>query len=185
MEVYWGEELRLSRKVRPLDYTPEEKKIQMKPISPDDIIEYCLSTIGATSYGEIYNIHATIVDLNLENHPQRTCQKLAMELAKMFSSAGLSIFVERWSSIDSLVSVDSGKTGYIVDRQRIQSIRAQYVEKYPDFLRRPVWQTYKSKSIVGRLYQNAVKYRYGKENEIEMIFSQLNLNDSTSVGSNR
>jgi len=161
--VYWGEELRLSRKVRPLDYTPEEKKIQTKPISPDDIIEYCLSTIGATSYGEIYNIHATIVDLNLENHPQRTCQKLAMELAKMFSSA-----------------VDSGKTGYIVDRQRIQSIRTQYVEKYPDFLRRPVWQTYKSKSIVGRLYQNAVKYRYGKENEIEMIFSQLNLNDSTS-----
>ena len=79
------------------------------------------------------------------------------------------------------VLVDSGKTGYIVDRQRIQSIRSKYVEKYPDFLRRPVWQSYNSKSIVGRLYQNAMKYRNGKENELDEIFSQLDLNDSTSV----
>ena len=79
-------------KVKPLDYTPEKKKTQTNPITPDEIIDYCLSTIGATSFGEIYNIHATIVDLNLENHPQRTCQSLAIELAKMFSAAGSLFF---------------------------------------------------------------------------------------------
>lgn len=87
-QIYWGDELRLKRTVEPLDYTPDQKKVHRGPITPDDVIDYCLSTIGATSYGEIYNIHATVVDQNFEKHPQRTCQKLAIELAKMFSSAG-------------------------------------------------------------------------------------------------
>jgi hypothetical protein len=53
------------------------------------VIKYCLSTLGATSSGEIYNLHAIIVDKNYENCQQRTCQVLAIELARMFSSAGL------------------------------------------------------------------------------------------------
>jgi hypothetical protein len=52
------------------------------------VIKYCLSTIGATSSGEIYNLHAIIIDKNEENCSQRTCQSLAIELARMFSSAG-------------------------------------------------------------------------------------------------
>jgi len=50
--------------------------------------------LAAPSYGEIYNLHAVIVDRNDENHPQRTCQKLAIEFARMFASASTLIGVE-------------------------------------------------------------------------------------------
>lgn len=88
LKVYWGEELRLKYQVQPLDYTPDEKQYQSTAITPRDIIHYCLSTIGATSSGEIYNLHAIIIDKNDENCQQRTCQPLAIELAQMFSSVG-------------------------------------------------------------------------------------------------
>jgi len=88
-KVYWGEELRLKYQVKPLDYTPDEKQYQSTPISPEDVIKYCLSTLNATNSGEIYNLHAIIIDKNDENYPQRTCQPLAIELARMFSSSSL------------------------------------------------------------------------------------------------
>lgn len=86
--MYWGQELRLGCQVQPLDYTPDEKQYQSMPISPEDVINYCLSTLNMTSSGEIYNLHAIIVDKNYENYKQRTCQPLAIELARMFSSSG-------------------------------------------------------------------------------------------------
>ena len=89
LKIYWGEELRLKYQVKPLDYTPDEKQYQSNPISPEDVIKYCLSTLNATNSGEIYNLHAIIFDKNYENYPQRTCQPLAIELARMFSSSGL------------------------------------------------------------------------------------------------
>ncbi|CAF1212000.1 unnamed protein product [Adineta ricciae] len=157
--VYWGEELRLNHQVSPLDYTPDEKQYQSSPICPNDVIRYCLSTLNATNSGEIYNLHAVIVDKNYENCARRTCQPLAIELARMFSS-----------------SVDSGKTGYVVDKKRIQQLRATYAKKYPDFLGKDKKRSYESTSIVGKLYQNALKYINGKTNELENIFAQLNLN---------
>jgi len=81
--------LRLKYQVKPLDYTPDEKQYQTKAISPSDVIKYCLSTLNMTSSGEIYNLHAIIVDKNDENYQQRTCQPLAIELARMFSSSSL------------------------------------------------------------------------------------------------
>ncbi|UJR30133.1 hypothetical protein I4U23_017674 [Adineta vaga] len=159
--VYWGEELRLKRQVKPLDYTPDEKQYQSTAISPKDIIRYCLSTLNATNSGEIYNVHAVIVDKNYENHSQRTCQPLAIELARMFSS-----------------SVDSGKTGYVVDKKRIQQIRATYGKTYPDFLGKDKKKSYTSTSIVGKLYHNALNYIHGKTDELEKIFAQLNVDDN-------
>jgi len=79
----------LKHSVPPLDYTADEKTKHPTRITPEDVIKYYLSTLGATSYGEIYNLHAVIVDKNDENHPQRTCQKLAIELARMFASASV------------------------------------------------------------------------------------------------
>jgi len=73
--------------VSPLEYKPDEKMKHPTPITPTDVIQYYLSTIGATSYGEIYNLHAVVVDKNEENHRHRTCQQTAIELARMFSSA--------------------------------------------------------------------------------------------------
>ena len=88
-QVYWGDEFQLQRTVPPLAYKAEEKTKHPNPITSKDLIGYYLSTLGATSYGEIYNLHAVIVDRNVENHPQPTCQKLAIKLAEMFASASL------------------------------------------------------------------------------------------------
>ncbi len=85
--MYWGAEFDVKCSVPPLAYTADEKIKHPTPITPADIIKYYLSTLGATSYGEIYNLHAVIVDRNDENCPQRTCQTLAIELARMFASA--------------------------------------------------------------------------------------------------
>ncbi|CAF5077425.1 unnamed protein product, partial [Rotaria sp. Silwood1] len=122
--------------------------------------------IGATSSGEIYNLHATILDKNYENFQQRTCQPLAIELAKMFSS-----------------SVDSGKTGYIVDKKRIQEIREKYGKKYPDFLGKDKNRSYKSESIIGQLYHNALYYINGQIDQLNQIFPQLNINDKQQTQS--
>jgi hypothetical protein len=69
-------------------------------------MNYCLASLGATSYGEIYNLHAVVVDKNKENHPQRTCQKLAIELAIMFAAASMctSLFMLSLISFDIISS---------------------------------------------------------------------------------
>ncbi|CAF4098553.1 unnamed protein product, partial [Rotaria sp. Silwood1] len=138
--------------------------------------------IGATSSGEIYNLHATILDKNYENFQQRTCQPLAIELAKMFSSSGL-IFILNNKINFFFVLVDSGKTGYIVDKKRIQEIREKYGKKYPDFLGKDKNRSYKSESIIGQLYHNALYYINGQIDQLNQIFPQLNINDKQQTQS--
>lgn len=92
-KVYWGDEIRLKDHEKALDYRCEKKQSQETAISALDVIRYCLSTLGATSYGEIYNLHEIIVDKNYEQSSKRTCQKLAIELARMFSAAGSTRFL--------------------------------------------------------------------------------------------
>ena len=73
--------------------------------------------------------------------------------------------------------VDSGKTGYVIDKKRIQQIRTEHGRKYPDFLGKDEKRSYRSESIVGKLYRNARNYIDGKTDELENIFAQLNVND--------
>ncbi|CAF4720264.1 unnamed protein product [Rotaria sp. Silwood1] len=140
--VYWGQDLQLSRKVEPLDYTSFAAKVpsNSSPITNVNITNHCYSLLGATSYGEIYNLHANVVEKNLENCEQRTCQKIAIELATMFSAA-----------------IDSAKTGYVINRKRLSQIRKTYGTIYPDFLMKN--NSYESQSIVGKLYRQAIEYR--------------------------
>ncbi|CAF1118346.1 unnamed protein product [Rotaria sordida] len=140
--VYWGQDLQLSRKVEPLDYKPFVANIpsNSRSITNVDIIKHCYSLLGATSYGEIYNLHAIVVDKNLENCEHRTCQKNAVKLATMFSAA-----------------IDSSKTGYVIDRKHIKEIRKPYGTIYPDFLMKV--NSYESQSIVGKLYRQAIEYK--------------------------
>jgi len=88
-----GQQLKLPETIKPLDYKSQSSSIQLKCITPQDFINYCLSSLGATTYGEIYNLHAIIVDQNKENYSRRTCQKLAIEMANMFSAASESIYL--------------------------------------------------------------------------------------------
>ncbi|CAF1064188.1 unnamed protein product [Adineta steineri] len=140
--VYWGIAFNLRKHVVPLlEYAAEKKIEHLTPIAPLDIIKYYLSTLGATSYGEIYNLHAVVVDRNYEQHPQRTCQKLAIKLAGMFASA-----------------IDSGRTGYVIEREYIEEIRQKYGHTYPVFVMKYGKKCYKSESILGILFRNAHDY---------------------------
>jgi hypothetical protein len=77
-----------------------------------------------------------------------------------------------------LFLVDSGKTGYVIDKKRIQKIREQYGKKYPDFLGKDEKKSYRSESIVGKLYRNALNYINGNIDELDTVFAQLNLDDN-------
>lgn len=77
--------------------------------------------------------------------------------------------------------VDSGKTGFVIDRKRLQTLRMQYAKKYPDFLEKGPSKSYVSNSIVGKLYRNACKYLDGKADELDVLFSQLMIDQKPSV----
>jgi hypothetical protein len=80
-----------------------------------------------------------------------------------------------FNSIDFLV--DSGKTGYVIDKERIQKIREDYGQTYPDFLMKYGKSFYQSKSILGILYRNAVAYKKGDVEKLNNAFAQLGLDD--------
>ena len=84
--------MQVSETIEPLDYNAQSPSVHPTCITPQDFLNHCFSLLGATTYGEIYNLHAIIVDQNKENHPRRTCQKLAIEMANMFSAASESKF---------------------------------------------------------------------------------------------
>lgn len=79
--------MQLTKEIELLEYKTQLPSTPSTSITPQDFINYCWSSLGATTYGEIYNLHAIIVDRNEENHQRRTCQKLAIEMADMFSAA--------------------------------------------------------------------------------------------------
>ena len=80
-----------------------------------------------------------------------------------------------FNSVDILV--DSGKTGYVVNKERIQEIRKIYGQEYPDFLIRYGKPFYPSKFILGILYRNAVAYKKGDVDKLNDAFARFGLND--------
>ncbi len=136
--------------------------------------------MSGTSYGEIYNLHAIVVDRNKEKYSRRTCQKLAIELADMFSAASKSSidFLLLYSSISFIV--DAGKTGYQIDRKRITEIRKIAGFVYPDFLMKQ--SSYPSQSILGILYRRALQFRNENPKLFEGEDTNVSTNYATQVG---
>lgn len=87
LQVYWGADFTCSEMVPPLSYDEHSESPNEQPITCETVIDFCYSLLGATNYGEIYNLHAVVVDRNIENHQKRTCQRLAIAMAKMFAVA--------------------------------------------------------------------------------------------------
>ena len=79
---------------------------------------------------------------------------------------------------DHVFLVDSAKTGYVIDKKRIEQIRHEYGKKYPDFLGKDEGRSYVSDSIVGKLYRNALNYINGNVDELEAHLAQLNIDDA-------
>ncbi|CAF1208528.1 unnamed protein product, partial [Rotaria magnacalcarata] len=86
------------KQVKPLNYQTIVPNVLLnsKLINYIDIIKYCYSLLGASSYGDIFNLHTNIVDKNLENCEQPTCQKVVIELANMFYAASEHTVHLRW-----------------------------------------------------------------------------------------
>ncbi len=74
--------------------------------------------------------------------------------------------------------VDSGKTGYVINKERIQKIREKYGQEYPDFLMKYGKRYYQSNSIVGMLYRNAVFYKKGNLEELNKAFARMGIEDN-------
>lgn len=148
--------------IEPLPYSSAAKPNEIQPITYQSVIDFHYNSLGPTIYGEIYNLHAVVVDRNLENNSRRTCQQSAIELANIFSSASkVTIFTPVASDIRfSIILVDAGKTGFTVDRSVIskirQSVKINGRTEYPDFLMKT--NSYESQSIVGQLYRKANEY---------------------------
>jgi hypothetical protein len=74
--------------------------------------------------------------------------------------------------------VDSGKTGYVINKERIHEIREKYGQKYPDFLMKYGKNYYQSKSIIGALYRNACVYQKGDMEKLNNAFARLGIDDN-------
>ncbi len=75
------------------------------------------------------------------------------EMANMFSAASKLTLASISARFFLLIIVDSGKTGYEIDRERIKSIRKMTGSSYPDFLMKN--RSYPSQSILGILQASA------------------------------
>jgi GDP-D-mannose dehydratase len=122
---------RKAHSVSPLVYTADEKIKHLWWITPKDVTKY-LSILDTISYDEIYNLHAVIVDKNEENNPQCTCQKLAIELAWLFSLVSKFYFY----ILIYFNSFYSGfrKTNYAINKEYIEKIHEKYRQAYNDIL---------------------------------------------------
>ncbi|CAF1034913.1 unnamed protein product [Rotaria sordida] len=160
--AYWDQELRISETIEPLEYKAQSPSDHPTPITANGVVNYCLSLLGAISHGEIYNLHAIVVDQNKEKHPKRTCQKLAIEMAEMFSAA-----------------INSGKTGYQIDANRIREIRKIVGHKYPDFLMKT--SLYQSEPILDILYRKTLNFK----TQNPQLFEGQDINDSINTSAKK
>jgi len=71
-----------------------------------------------------------------------------------------------------LIIVDSGKTGYQIDRERMKQIRKIVGNVYPDFLMKN--RSYPSQSILGILYRKALDFK----NQNPTLFEVQDINNS-------
>ena len=71
----------------------------------------------------------------------------------------------------------------MISKERIQQIRAQYGQTYPDFLMNYGKKFYPSQSILGKLYRNAVLYKKGDMNQLSEQFAKFGLNNNRSQSS--
>lgn len=83
--------------------------------------------------------------------------------------------------VDQSIVVDAGKTGYQIDKHRIQEIRKIVGNKYPDFLQKTKSPSYPSETILGILYRRAVSFKNGTLNLSQVHNVNNSVNNFTTV----
>jgi hypothetical protein len=66
----------------------------------------------------------------------------------------------------------------VINKEHIQKYRQKYGQSYPDFLMKYDKPYYKSKSIIGILYRNALLYKKGNIDELNNAFAQMGIDDN-------
>ncbi|KAK0597148.1 hypothetical protein LWI29_022254 [Acer saccharum] len=125
--VCWDPDLIPPRQVPPMDYTPAPAKVSENDVTIEDIEEYFVDYIMNDSLGVICNAHVVSAD----TEPNKAMSNSCKELARLAS-----------------IAVDFAKTG--VPAEIPHSLR---VKEYPDFMEKENRSTYKSHSVLGKLYR--------------------------------
>ncbi|OMO98990.1 RNA-dependent RNA polymerase, eukaryotic-type [Corchorus capsularis] len=125
--VSWDPELIPLKQVPPMDYSPAPSTTLDHEVTIEEVHEYFTNYIVNDSLGIIANAHTVFADRESTKAMSSKC----IELAKLFS-----------------IAVDFPKTG--VPAEIPQELR---VKEYPDFMEKPDKPTYKSYSVIGKLFR--------------------------------
>ncbi|CAF1065628.1 unnamed protein product [Adineta steineri] len=137
--VYWGDRLRIEQNVEPLSYEGA-KKTEVSLITQEIIVNHIVESFGAgIILGMIANTHTVVADQHKDHSFSRPCKKLA----ELFALA-----------------VDSPKTGKFVDKAEIRPFQAEYCKSWPKYMRKFGEPSYKSMSVLEKLFSNAVEKYY-------------------------
>jgi RNA-dependent RNA polymerase len=110
--VYWGDEFQIETVVEPLLYPPT-KKTCVNRVTNELIVNHVLDTFIDKVPGIIANTHKAIAD----KHPLGTHSNECRECALLFARA-----------------IDSRKTGEIISRDCVRSLKDKYCQTYPSWM---------------------------------------------------
>lgn len=157
--VYWGKELMVNEMEPPLAYTPAPKKT-VSEVTPDLIVNHILDTLDDHTFAIISNTHSVLADK--DGTKSANCKFLA----ELFPRA-----------------IDSVKTGEQINMERVNQLREEYCQSYPNWLMKDDKLSYESKSINGHLFNkaqnltiNASAYKF-----MYMRYDQINKDVSIDI----
>ncbi|KAK4779449.1 hypothetical protein SAY87_015555 [Trapa incisa] len=125
--VSWDPDLIPPRQFPPMDYTPAPAALANGNVTIEDVTEFFAEYMINDNLGIISNAHTVFAD----KEPSKACSKACVHLAKLHSLA-----------------VDFAKTG-------IPALIPPYlrVKKFPDFTEKADSDSYKSTSVMGKLFR--------------------------------
>ncbi|XP_059446203.1 probable RNA-dependent RNA polymerase 1 [Corylus avellana] len=125
--VCWDPDLIPPKQVKPMDYSPAPTKLVDHDVTIEEVEEYFLDYMVNDNLGIVDNAHKVFADSERDRAMSRKC----IELAKLHS-----------------IAVDSPKSGVAVEiPYRLRP------KRYPDFMEKPDKPTYKSQSVIGKLFR--------------------------------
>ncbi|KAK9950500.1 hypothetical protein M0R45_005986 [Rubus argutus] len=143
--VSWDRDLIPPRQTQAMNYTPAPIVELDHHVTIEEVKESFINYMVNDSLGIISNAHLVFAD----KEPQKAMSAKCMKLAKLHSLA-----------------VDSPKTGVVV-----KVPHSLHVREFPDFMEKIDRHTYKSKCVIGKLFQQEV---YDHDMEVDGFKDYIN-----------
>ncbi|KAF5442851.1 hypothetical protein F2P56_035469 [Juglans regia] len=125
--VSWDLDLIPPRQIEPMEYNPAPAKQVDHDVTIEEVEKYFTDYIVNDNLGIIDNAHVVFAD----REPDKAMSSNCMKLAELHS-----------------IAVDFPKTGIVAEIPPYL-----HVKEYPDFMEKPNKKSYKSKSVIGKLFQ--------------------------------